>query len=176
MKYVRMLIAVAVLIYPVTSAFAACPDRTDFFLTSFFFFDTSCGSASGNVSTSTLSCQNRGADQFDVGSGSVDYSMTVPNDLSGSPWTAQIDVDFNDPSAYSLNGISASVTVWHNGSVSHSETFFIHNGNDGSLSCQGFTSSTFSAYPGDTITVSYTVVNYTSGTVMKISAPTVTFN
>lgn len=176
MRTMRLLVVAAILLFPVANAFATCPDRQDLFLTSFFFFDTSCGSRSGYVTTTSQSCQVYGADQFNVGSGGVDYSMTVPNDLSGSPWMVQIFVDFNDPSTYSLNGISASVVVVHNNSVSHSEGFFFHNGNDGSLSCQRFTSSTFSASPGDTITVSYSGVNYTSGTTMKISAPTISFN
>jgi hypothetical protein len=176
MRSMRLLVVAAILMFPMTNAFATCPDRQDIFLSNFFFFDTSCGSRSGYVSTTSQSCQILGADQFNVGSGSVDYSMTVPNDLSGSPWMVQIFVDFNDPSTYSLNGISASVTVVHNASVSHSEGFFFHNGNEGSLSCERFTSSTFSAYPGDTITVSYSGVNYTSGTTMKISAPTISFN
>jgi hypothetical protein len=136
----------------------------------------SCGSESGNINEVSMSCTTHGADQFNYGSGSVDYTMTVPNDLSGSPWSVHITVDFDDPSALSLNGISATINVWHNGSLSHSDSFFFHNGDQGSLSCQDATSSTFSAYPGDTITVTYTGSNHTSGTVMRISAPYIAFN
>ncbi len=175
MKYLRILLALSLLLYPMTSAFATCPDREELFLTSFFFFSTSCGSESGNVAD-VSSCASYGSNQFNVGSGSVDYSMTVPSDLSGYPWMVQLWVDFNDPSAYSLNGIFASVTVRHNGSVSYYETIFIHNGNQGSLSCERYTSSFFTAYPGDDIQVSYGGVNYTYGTTMKISAPIISFN
>ncbi len=174
MKYVRMLLAVAVLIYPVTSAFASCPDRYDLSST-FFFFDTSCGSRSGDISTGTLSC-NSSADQFDLGSGSVDYSMTVPSDLSSAPWGLHIYVDFSDSGSYSLNGISASVVVRHNGNVSYADGFFFHDGSQGSLSCQQIDSSSFTAYPGDTITVTYTGTKYTSGATMKISPPTIFWN
>lgn len=176
MRYLRLVVVAALLIFPL-SAFASCPDRYDLFSTSFFFFDTTCGNRTGSISTSSLSCGTQGgADQFGVYSGSVVYTMTVPSDLSGSPWAVFLYVDFNDPSTYSMNAISASVSVTHNGNVTHSETIFIHAGNNGSLSCQGYNSSTFSASPGDTITVTYTGVNYTSGTTMKIAAPYISFN
>jgi len=174
MRYLRLVIVAALLMCSV-SAFASCPDRQDLFSSSFFFFDATCGSRTGNVSTSTQSCQSRGADQFNYFSGQTVYSMTVPNDLSGSPWVAWVYVDFNDPNTYYMNGISATVSVENNGNVSHTETIFIHNGNNGSLSCQQYYSSSFSASPGDTIKVTYTGVNYTGAT-MKIAAPYISFN
>ena len=61
--------------------------------------------------------------------------MTVPSDLSSTPWTVRIYVDFSDSGSSSSNAISASVTVRHNGSVSHSDGFFFHDGSQGSLSC-----------------------------------------
>jgi hypothetical protein len=177
MRYVR-LVALVVLLYPVTSAFATCPIRNELFTTSFFSFTTSCGSRSGFVSTGNLtSCtSDGGADIFNVGSGSVSYSMTVPSDLSGSPWVVHIVVDFNDPSTNSSNILSASVTVVHNGNVSHSETFFNHAGDGDPMSCQNVVSSSFSAVPGDTITVSYSGTNNNSGTNMRIAAPFISFN
>jgi hypothetical protein len=163
-----------------TSAFAACPDRNEYGLFpgnyTVFSFDTSCGSRSGNVSTGTMSCNSWPADQFDVGSGTVDYDMTVPSDRSGNHWSVQTYVDFNDPSSYSANGLSASVIVRHNGSVSYSGTIFIHTGDQGSMSCELVGTGYFSASPGDDIQVSYTGVNYTSGTTMRITPPLVFWN
>src|ERR1043166_9852316 len=112
MRYVCLLIAAAVLILPCSSAFGQCPTRDELFLSTFFFFDVSCGSESGNVNEVSMSCTTSGADQFNYGSGWGDYTMTVPSDLSGSPWSVHISVDFDDPSALSLNGISATVNVW----------------------------------------------------------------
>jgi hypothetical protein len=175
MKYIGVLMAVALLLAPL-SASATCPDRHDYILWpggySVFFFD-GCGSYSGSAGTGTMSCYGWSGDQIYYGSGSVDYSMTVPSDTSSGthPWSVRIYVDFSDPYTYSLNGISASVIVRHNGSVTHSDSFFIHNGNQASMGCDMVNSSSFDASPGDSIEVSYGGVNYTAGTVMRMTPP-----
>ena len=178
MKRIVTTVVIAVLLSPAGSLFAACPDfHQEIFGggsggTSFWSFDTSCASTSGNVSDGTMSCYTWPANQFTTGSGSADYSMTVPTGHGGSTWSVSIYVDFDDPSGYSANGLSASVTVWHNGTVSHSDGFFIHNGNQGSMSCSLVGTSQFSVSDGDTIDVSYNATNY-NGATMKITPPNI---
>jgi hypothetical protein len=181
MKYVAIVLAVAVSLFP-ASAFAACPDQNGPFSCCggytwyTFTFDTSCASTSGSVSATTLSCFSMPAYSWDYGSGTADYSMSVPYGMGGSNWTATVFVDFNDPYTYNLNAVSASVYVWHNGNLSSNQTFFIHQGNQGSLSCQRFDSSAFSVIAGDTIEVIMTGQSYNYGTTMKISTPIVFSN
>ena len=175
MKYVSVVLAFAVALFP-AGAFAACPDENGPYqignITYYTFtFDTSCASTSGDVETSTLSCYNWAAYEWDPNNGSVDYSMTVPTGRGGSHWSVSIYVDFDDPHAYQQSGISATVYVWHNASLSSYETFFTHNGNQGSLSCNLFGSSEFSVQDGDTVEVSMTGANYYYDTTMKISTP-----
>ena len=173
MKYVSVVLAVAVALLP-ASSFAGCPDRHSICCGyDYFTFDTSCASTSGSVNTATLSCYSWDAYQWN-GSGSVDYQMTVPSDLGTlNTWSVSIYVDFDDPEAYSGDVVSATVIVWHNGRPSYTNSFFFHDGTQGSLSCDIFGSGYFTASAGDTIEVSMTGSNYYSyyGTSMKISTP-----
>jgi len=179
MKYVSIVLAIAVSLSP-AGAFAACPDQhgPHFIgpITYYTFtFDTSCASTSGSVSTTTLSCYSDPAYSWDYGSGSADYSMTVPYGMGGSNWSVAVFVDLNDPYTSNMNAIAASVYVWHNGNVSSSQTIFIHQGDQGSLSCQRFDSSAFSVVAGDTIQILMGGQSYNYATSMKISTPTVFF-
>jgi len=175
MKYGRVFLMVASVLWT-TSAFASCPTAAG----PFFFgstiawytydFDTSCGSTSGNVSSTNMWCYSKPANQWD--SGSVDYTMTVPANAYPN-FQVSVFVEFNDPHAEPSNAVSASVLCWHNNSLTHSETIFIHAGDQGSLNCVRLSSSVFTASAGDTITVSMGGQNYDSDTTMQISTPTI---
>jgi hypothetical protein len=174
MKYFTVILVLAVAFFPVNT-FASCPDvHPEIFGpgtgTTLFSFDTSCASTSGDVSGTTMSCYSWAGHQWDLGSGSVDYSMTVPSGYGGPHFSVSIYVDFSDPGSYSSNSISATVIVWHNGSPS-SNSFFFHNGTQGSMGCDLVGSGYFSAADGDTIEVSMTGTKYSSGATMKIAPP-----
>ncbi|HXH92556.1 MAG TPA: hypothetical protein VNN25_13320 [Thermoanaerobaculia bacterium] len=176
MKYVSVLLAIILAVFP-ASAFANCPTQTgQYYSGPFswyeFSFDTSCASTTGNVSAATLSCFSLPSYQWDYGSGTVDYQMTVPSNVF-SNFSVAVFVDFSDPHSYSGDAISATVTAMHNSTVTHSETFFIHQGNQGSLSCTRFDSSSFTASAGDTIEVVMTGQSYYSDATMQISTPVV---
>jgi hypothetical protein len=176
MKYVSLLLVIALAVFP-ASAFAACPTQTGAYFSGSYYwydfdFDTSCASTSGNVSTATLSCYSRPSYQWDYGSGSVDYQMTVPINVF-SNFSVSIWVDFSDPHSYYGDAVSATVYAIHNSTVTHSEPLLIHQGNQGSLSCTRFDSSTFTASAGDTIEVVMTGQSYYSDATMQISTPTV---
>jgi hypothetical protein len=176
MKYVSLLLVVILAVFP-ASAFASCPTQTGPHQAGVwtwydFDFDTSCASTTGNVSTATLSCFSFPGYQWNYGSGSVDYQMTVPINVY-SNFSASVWVDFSDPHSYSGDAIAATVIAMHNTTVTHMETIFIHQGNQGSLSCTRFDSSTFTASPGDTIEVVMTGQSYYSDATMQISTPIV---
>jgi hypothetical protein len=169
MKYATTTLIVLAVAFAAPAAFASCPDQNGPYVMWWgsyytFTFDTSCASTSGSPGSTTMWCYNSPAYQFN-GSSGADYSMTVPTGLGGSRWSVSHYVEMN--STYSLDGLYAIVTVYHNGSVSSSNTYFIHNGNQGSLSCAYVGSSFFSAADGDTITVSMGGVNYTSATMQQ---------
>jgi hypothetical protein len=63
------------------------------------------------------------------------------------------------------------VYCWHNNTLTYSETFYIHQGNEGSLSCVRFDSDEFSASAGDTIQVLTGGQSYNYDTTMQISTP-----
>jgi len=176
MKYVSVLLVVVLAVYP-ASAFASCPTQTGPYQIAFyswydFDFDTSCASTSGNVSTATLSCFSFPGYQWNYGSGTVDYQMTVPINVYNN-FSVAVYVDFSDPHSYSGDAIAATVIAMHNTTVTHMETIFIHQGNQGSLSCTRFDSSSFTASPGDTIEVVMTGQSYYSDATMVISTPIV---
>lgn len=176
MKYVSLLLVVALAVFPV-NAFAGCPTQTGPYYSGPFAwfdfdFDTSCASTTGNVSTATLSCFSFPSYQWNYGSGSADYQMTVPINVY-SNFSVSVFVDFSDPHSYSGDAIAATVIAMHGSSVTHTETIFIHQGNQGSLSCTRFDSSTFSASAGDTIEVVLTGQSYYSDATMQISTPIV---
>jgi hypothetical protein len=178
MRNLALLLVLAVALFP-ASAFASCPDQTGPYYVWYgsyyvFTFDPSCASTSGSTWTTTFSTCSVATDGYQFGSGTVDYSMTVPTGMGGNHWQVELVADMNDPSSYSLDGMSATVIVWHNGSPTVN-TIFIHNGNQGSLSCQFESYYYFSAADGDTIEVSESTVNYTSAT-MKMSPPTIFSN
>lgn len=174
MKYVSLLLVVALAIFP-ANAFASCPTQTGPYMSGpftwyVFNFDTSCASTSGSVSTTTLSCFSLPGYQWNYGSGWADYQMTVPINVY-SNFSVGVYVDFSDPHAYYGDAIAAVVTAMHNTTVTHNETIFIHQGNQGSLSCVRFDSSEFTASPGDTIEVTLTGQSYYSDATMQISTP-----
>ncbi|MEA2568626.1 MAG: hypothetical protein QOI24_627 [Acidobacteriota bacterium] len=183
MKYVSLLLVIILAVFP-ASAFAGCPTQTGPYYAGVwswfdFDFDTSCASTTGNVSTATLSCfsyppgyYSYPGYQWNYFSGSVDYQMTVPINVY-SNFSVSVWVDFSDPHSYSGDAIAATVVAMHNTTVTHMETIFIHQGNQGSLSCTRFDSSTFTASPGDTIEVIMTGQTYYSDATMQISTPTV---
>lgn len=176
MKYVSLLLVVVLTVFPV-NAYAGCPTQTGPYYSGFwvwfdFDFDTSCASTTGNVSTSTLSCYSFPSYQWNYGSGSVDYQMTVPGGVYPN-FSVSVFVDFSDPHSYSGDAIAATVIAMHGSTVTHSETIFIHQGNQGSLSCARFDSSSFTASNGDTIEVSLTGQSYYSDASMQISTPIV---
>jgi len=177
MKYGLIVLLVAAAFFP-TTASATCPSQAGAFASGPFYwytfdFDTTCASTSGNVYSTNMWCYSSPAYQwYSTGSGSVDYSMTVPSGVY-SNFSVSVFVEFSDPHSYSGNAISASVVCRHNNSVTHSETIFIHQGNQGSLSCVRFDSSSFTASAGDTIEVSMGGQNYNWDTTMQISTPTI---
>lgn len=174
MKYVTVVLVIALVLFP-GSLFAACPDQSVVPHAVLFSFDTSCASTSGNVSSTTMWCSYP-AYSFDTGSGSADYSMTVPSGFSGNNFSAQVYVEFSDPNSYSGNAVSATVFVYHNNSLSSYNTFLQHDGTQGSLSCQLVDTGLFSASPGDTIEVQITATKYNSNATIQVSTPYIFFN
>jgi len=176
MKYVSLLLVIILAVFP-ASAFASCPTQTGPYATGPFYwyvfdFDTSCATTTGNVSTATLSCFSLPSYQWNYGSGTADYQMTVPGNVY-SNFSVAVYVDFSDPHSYSGDAIAATVIAMHNTTVTHMETIFIHQGNQGSLSCTRFDSSSFTASAGDTIEVVLTGQSYYSDATMQISTPVV---
>ncbi len=176
MKRIVTTLVIAILISPVTNAFAGCPDvRYEIYGpgsgVDMWYFDTTCPSTSGNVGSGTMSCYSWPANQFNYGSSSADYSMTVPTGYGSAYWSVSTYVDF-DANGYSSSGVSASVTVRHNGSVTHYESFLAHGGNDGTMSCNLVGTGYFTVSDGDTIDVEYDATNYGTS-VIKITPPNV---
>lgn len=183
MRYISVVLAIALAVFP-ANAFAGCPTQTGPYSAGGwtwydFDFDTSCASTTGNVSTATLSCfsyppgyYSYPGYQWNYGSGSVDYQMTVPINVYNN-FSVRVVVDFSDPHSYSGDAIAATVYAMHYSTVTHMETIFIHSGNQGSLSCTPFDSSTFTASPGDTIDVVLTGQSSYSDATMQISTPIV---
>ena len=174
MKYVTAVLAIALIVFP-GSLFASCPDQTTVPQAVLFSFDTSCASTSGDVSSTTMWC-SYAAHSFDTGSGTADYSMTVPSGFSGNHFSAQVYVEFSDPNSYSGNAVSVTVFVYHNNSLTSYDTFVQHDGTQGSLSCQLIDTGLFSASPGDTIEVSMTATKYNSNATIQVSTPYIFFN
>ena len=176
MKYIGLLVSIALVLFPVTS-YAACPDYTcnlgpgpsGSCPNCFYSFDTSCATTS-NVSDTTLSFCNWPGHQFLSGSGSVDYSMTVPSGHGSSCKSVVVYVDFSDSTSSSQDAISVTVIVRHNGSVTYADAYYFHDGTQGLLTCSLAGSSTFSAAAGDTIEVSVTATN-TYGATIKVTPP-----
>src|SRR5437588_12381455 len=86
MKYISLLISVALALFPMSSE-AGCADfhnnggpgpTSPSCANAYYTFDLSCATTS-NVTTSTLSFCNYPAHQLSLGSGSIDYQMTVPS-------------------------------------------------------------------------------------------------
>jgi hypothetical protein len=176
MKYATAVLAIALIVFP-GNLVASCPDQSTVPHAVLFSFDTSCASTSGDVSSTTMWCSYP-AHSFDTGSGTADYSMTVPSDtvFSGNHFSAQVFVEFSDPNSNSGNAVSVTVFVYHNNSLSSYDTFVQHNGTQGSLSCQLISTGLFSASPGDTIEVSMTATKYNSNATIQVSAPSIFFN
>jgi hypothetical protein len=180
MKYIAAALALAVALFP-AGAFAGCPDQNGPYFCCgtgwyTFTFDTSCPTTSGNVAATTMWCYGSPAYQWNYGSGSVDYTMTVPAGMDGNNWSVSIYAEFSDPHAYSGDAVSATVYVYHNGSVTYAQNFFIHQGDQGSLSCSLYGSNAFSVVGGDTIEVYMGGQNYYSDATMQITTPTIFSN
>ena len=176
MKRIVTTLVVAVLISPFSSAFAACPNQTWEIYgpgggTDLWYWDVTCPSTSGNVSTGTMSCYGWDANQFGYGMSSATYSMTVPSGYGGTTWSVSTYVDFN-PNNYNPNAVSGTVRVYHNGSVTYSSNLFVQDGFGGSLYCNFFGTGYFSATAGDTIEIEYDANNYGGGTI-KVTPPNV---
>ncbi len=175
MRYATAALAIALVLFP-TNSFAACPDVSGptfccgiYWYT--FSFDTSCASTSGSASPTTMWCYSTPSHQFGVGSGTADYTMDIPYGYNSLHWSAEVYVVFNDPSASSNNAVAATFVVYHNGSVTNSQTFLLHGGNQGGLDCNLFGSSSFSAIPGDTLAVYISATNYNSNATIQVSRP-----
>jgi hypothetical protein len=176
MKYVSMLLVVTLALFP-ANAFATCPAQTGPYLSGFtywydFDFATSCAVTNGAVTAGSMWCYSTPAYSWDYGTGSVDYSMTVPSGVY-SHFSVSIFAEFSDPHTSSANAVSATVYCYHNNSVTYSETFYLHQGNQGSLSCVRFDSGSFTASAGDTIEVVMGGQSYNYDTTMQISTPTI---
>jgi len=117
-------------------------------------------------------CYSTPAYSWDYGSGTVDYVMTVPSGVY-SNFSASILAEFSDPHTSNMNAVSATVYCYHNNSITYYETFYIHQGNQGSLSCSRFDSGVFTASAGDTIEVVMSGQSYNYDTTMQISTPTI---
>ena len=179
MKYTTAVLGIFLILSP-GGLFAACPDQSGGSgggaTWTLFSFDTSCASTSGNVSSTTMWCSYP-AHSFDTGSGSADYSMTVPSgSFTQQLWSARVYVEFSDPNSYSGNAVAVTVFVYHNNSLSHYETFVSQNGAQGSLSCQLIDSSYFSASPGDTIEVQISATKYNGNATIQVSTPYIFYN
>lgn len=177
MKHIVMTLAIAVLLSPVSNAFAGCPDvRYEIYGpgsgVDMWYFDTTCPSTSGNVSSSgTMSCYSWPANQFGYGQSSAVYSMTVPSGYASNYWSVSTYVDF-DPNNYNPNAVSGTVRVYHNGSVTYSSNLFVQDGFGGSLYCNLFGTSYFTVSDGDTVEIEYDANNYGGGTII-VTPPTV---
>jgi hypothetical protein len=174
MKYVAMMLVVAVALFP-ANAFASCPDQNGPYASGPFYwytfdFGTSCASTSGGASATSMWCYSTPAYDFGYSGGSADYEMTVPSGVY-SHFSVAIYAEFSDPHTSNMNAVSASVYCWHNNTLTYSETFYIHQGNEGSLSCVRFDSDEFSASAGDTIQVLTGGQSYNYDTTMQISTP-----
>jgi hypothetical protein len=152
------------------AGFAACPDQAGpycLFGGCYYVFTyptTSCASASGSLSSTTLSCYSYPAYAF-TGTGYADYQLVVPTGMGGSRWSVEQYVDSNSTSH--SDWLYAIVTVTHNGTNTYSSMYFSHLGDQGALSCQVEASSFFSAADGDTITVETGGVNATSASMAQ---------
>ena len=176
MKYVSIVLVVALAMFP-ANAFASCPNQTGAYFSGPFVwydfdFDTSCASTSGSVTAGSMWCYSTPAYSWDYGSGTVDYVMTVPSGVY-SNFSASILAEFSDPHTSNMNAVSATVYCYHNNSITYYETFYIHQGNQGSLSCSRFDSGVFTASAGDTIEVVMSGQSYNYDTTMQISTPTI---
>jgi hypothetical protein len=161
MKHAAAVLAIIGIVLFPANALATCPDATDYYCPgpncyTVYSFDLGCGSISGdNVETDgTMSCYGWPAIEFANGNGSIDFEMTVPANKGGDHWSTQLYVDFDDPFYhYFGDNITATVIVRHNGSITTNNTFLMHTGEQGSMSCDLVGSGYFSAQDGDTITV-----------------------
>ncbi len=176
MKRIVMTLVIAVLISPVSSAFAGCPTQSYEIFgpgngTDLWQWDTTCASTSGNVMNGTMSCYGWTGNQFGYGMSSATYSMTVPTGYGGTTWSVSTYVDFN-ANNYNPNAVSGTVRVYHNGSVTYSSNLFVQDGFGGSLYCNLFGTSYFTVSDGDTVEIEYDANNYGGGTII-VTPPTV---
>jgi hypothetical protein len=166
---------VAALMLLAPAAFAGCPTITGpycLFAGCWYQYeqDTTCAGTSGNVSNTTMWCNNIPALQFGTGSSSATYSFTVgANDPIGNFEVDLRYVEWSDPNSSIYNTLTATVSVTHNGSTT-SQTFYSLNGTD-SKSCQLSDTGFFSATNGDTITVTINTTIYNSNVTAQIGAP-----
>lgn len=134
----------------------------------------SCAGTAGSVSTSTLSCYSAPAYNFTGSSGSATYSYTVGASdplYNTAKWSAGVFVDFNDTTNSQYNTLNISVSVTHNGSTT-SHTILNWSGATGDISCNRYDYFYFTAVVGDTITVTITATNFSSGsTTIKVGEP-----
>jgi hypothetical protein len=97
--------------------------------------------------------------------------QTVTAAGTSTSFTAQLNVDFQDPNASYWNALLALVKVTHGGVNTYYEIFSII-GNGGVTSASGAKYVNFTAQPGDAITISIRGRNnyYGSGTVVRFSS------
>lgn len=132
------------------------------------------------LNTSDSTCWTLGSSSPVWSSSAGKWEFTTWNDQSAiqtvtatgtsTSFTAQLNVDFNDPNASWWNALLAQVDVNHNGSHSYYNIFSII-GNGGVTSASGPKYVNFTAQPGDSITITIRGRNtYAgSGTVVRFS-------
>jgi hypothetical protein len=176
MKATKILFALAVVLMLAPHTFASCPNRSRSVspgpqIGSGWYNTFDVGCASTDAITGWMTCYDWIGNFFAPGTYAY-YSMVVSAGAAHTGWYVTTWVDFVDYYANSMNGMAVGVRVWHNGSISYANTFFFHNGSQGSLSCYRIDSTSFSVEEGDTVEVYYSVDNYNNATI-KIAPPVI---
>ena len=132
--------------------------------------DTTCWTIDSTLNTTSMSyCYGSPTGwQFNTYYGqSAVHSFTVgANDSGTSNWSAQLEVDFDDPNDYWYNQLIADVIVTHNGSNTY-YNIYTGIGSAGTATYCATPYTTFTAVNGDTITIRITGARLSSNAIVK---------
>lgn len=132
--------------------------------------DTTCWSIASTLTTTSMSyCYGSPTGwQFNTWYGqSATHSFTVgANDPGSSTWSAQLQVDFDDPNDNWYDQIVADVIVTHNG-VNTTYNIYSATGSSGAATYCATPYTTFTAVNGDTITIRITGARAYSNAIVK---------
>lgn len=132
--------------------------------------DPSCVVAYGSPTPSSGSMWC-GGPAWETGTGwaMVSYTFTVDPNASEPYWTAEAEIEFDDPNDSSSNYVEVWAGVTHNGSTTYTMIGY-HDGSWGELSCQRV-GGAFNATDNDEVSIQVYSVKANSNATIQVGKP-----